>query len=196
MIASLLATGRGHRVVDDQGTAVGQRVPCLGDQFASTFAALAVEDVAERDHVGAGKCCFEKVAPDEAEPVVESERLDVVDENRLDVREVESRAAQVGVSECDAHRQRALGASHVDEALEALPREAGRQQGDLTGGDSRHSGQERLQCVRVGIERGEELVLSAFFLRRGNTRLQKAVQPPMYVDFSRSRNRDARAEFE
>jgi hypothetical protein len=109
------ASGVNHGVVDDYRAADRDGDVCLRDQFASLGFPVAMQHVAKADHMGGRQWSVVHVTGDEAEPVAQCEGFDVFLEDRSHGGEVVARAGQVRVSQGDAHGQRPLRRSDVDE---------------------------------------------------------------------------------
>ena len=111
-----------------------------------------MQDVAHQNHVGLGQRLLEKAPGDKAQPAGHAVLLDILFKYGSDLGQVKADPRQVGIGQCDLHRQIALRRAGVGESLVAGPWKF-RGNGHVCAvADARHRCQERFQPRRIGIK--------------------------------------------
>ncbi len=122
-----------------------------------------MQDAPPHENVRRGQRIIEEVARVEAQPVVETVRLDVPLEDRTNGWKIKPAAREVVVGQRNLDRQPTLRRPDVHEGLVPIPRELAHDRHRRSHADARHGLEEAFETARIGVK-GSEKVLPPFRL--------------------------------
>jgi len=149
------------RLVDDEGSAVRDRLEGSSDQKLFLFRIPVVENVAHHHDIDLWQGIVEETSRGEVEPVRQAVLSDVGVEDGAHLGKVEAQICRVGMSEGDLDGEVTLGGSRIDEGLVVRPRKLCGDRNVRATTDARYRGKELFELGRIGLQGVEERFTAA-----------------------------------